>query len=83
MDQSVVGEPLARSFLRAPAKFALLISYGPSQEEYFPRAVQIADRILRGDKVADVPIERPSKFEFVVKRSASPCRRRCSRLPTR
>jgi putative ABC transport system substrate-binding protein len=54
------------SFLRAPTKLGLLMSYGPSQEEYFPRAVHIADRILRGDKVADVPIERPSKFEFVV-----------------
>jgi putative tryptophan/tyrosine transport system substrate-binding protein len=54
------------SFLRAATKLGLLMSYGPSQEEYFPRAVHIADRILRGDKVADVPIERPSKFEFVV-----------------
>jgi putative tryptophan/tyrosine transport system substrate-binding protein len=31
-----------------------------------PRAVHIADQILRGDKAADIPIERPSKFEFVV-----------------
>jgi putative ABC transport system substrate-binding protein len=54
------------SFLRAATKLGLLMSYGPSQEEYFPRAVNIADRILRGDNVADVPIERPSKFEFVV-----------------
>jgi ABC-type uncharacterized transport system substrate-binding protein len=54
------------SFLRAAAKSGLLMSYGPNQEEYFPHAVQIADRILRGDKVANVPIERPSKFEFVV-----------------
>ncbi len=42
------------------------MSYGPSQEDYFPRAVQIADRILRGDKVENVPIERPSKFEFII-----------------
>jgi putative tryptophan/tyrosine transport system substrate-binding protein len=54
------------SFLRAAAKGGFLMSYGPSQENYFPRAVQIADRILRGDKVVNVPIERPSKFEFVV-----------------
>jgi putative ABC transport system substrate-binding protein len=54
------------SFLRTAAKGGFLMSYGPSQEEYFPRAVQIADRILRGDKVVNVPIERPSRFEFVV-----------------
>ena len=54
------------TFLRAVAKSGVLMSYGPSQEDYFPRAVQIADRILRGDKAADIPIERPSKFEFVV-----------------
>jgi putative ABC transport system substrate-binding protein len=56
----------AMSFLRAAAKGGFLMSYGPNQEDYFPRAVQIADRILRGDKVVNVPIERPSKFEFVV-----------------
>jgi putative ABC transport system substrate-binding protein len=54
------------TFLRAGAKAGLLMSYGPNQENYFPRAVQIADRILRGDKVADIPIERPTKFEFVI-----------------
>ena len=42
------------------------MSYGPNQEDYFARAIQIADRILRGDKVGDVPIERPTKFEFVL-----------------
>ncbi|HKU05373.1 MAG TPA: ABC transporter substrate-binding protein [Bradyrhizobium sp.] len=52
------------SFLRGAAKGGILMSYGPRQEDYFPRAV--ADRILRGDKVAEVPVERPSKFEFVV-----------------
>jgi putative ABC transport system substrate-binding protein len=54
------------TFLRAGAKAGLLMSYGPNQEDYFPRAVQLADRILRGDKVAEIPIERPSKFEFVI-----------------
>lgn len=42
------------------------MSYGPRQEDYFPRAIFIADRILRGDKVGDVPIERPAKFEFLL-----------------
>jgi putative ABC transport system substrate-binding protein len=61
----------AMSFLRAAAKAGFLMSYGPNQENYFPRAVQIADRILRGDKVENVPIERPSKFEFVINLSAA------------
>ena len=39
---------------------------GRTIEEYFPRAIQIADRILRGDRVADLPLERPTKFEFVL-----------------
>ena len=43
------------------------MSYGPSREVYFPRAVEIADKVLRGDKVGDVPIERPTNFELVVK----------------
>jgi len=42
------------------------MSYGPSQEAYFPRAVEIADSVLGGGKVGDIPIERPSKFEFVI-----------------
>jgi putative tryptophan/tyrosine transport system substrate-binding protein len=54
------------AFLRSAAKGGLLMSYGPNQEDYFPRAVQIADRILRGDKVAGVPVEGPSKFEFII-----------------
>lgn len=39
------------------------MSYGPNQKDYFPRAVQLADRILRGEKAAELPVERPSKFE--------------------
>jgi ABC transporter substrate binding protein len=40
--------------------------YGPKQEEYFPRAIQIADRILRGGKVGNIPIERPVRVELVL-----------------
>jgi putative ABC transport system substrate-binding protein len=54
------------AFLSAAVKDGILMSYGPKQEDYFPRAIHIADRILRGDKVGDVPIERPTKFEFVL-----------------
>ena len=54
------------TFLRYPTKDGILMSYGPKQEEYFPRAIQIADRILRGDSASDLPIERPTKFELVL-----------------
>ena len=54
------------SFLGEAARRGFLMSYGPNQRDYFPRAVQLADRILRGEKAADLPIERPSKFEFLV-----------------
>lgn len=54
------------SFLGEAARRGFLMSYGPNQRDYFPRAVQLADRILRGEKAADLPVERPSKFEFLV-----------------
>ena len=54
------------AFLSATVRDGILMSYGPNQEDYFPRAIHIADRILRGDKVGNVPIERPTKFEFVL-----------------
>jgi putative ABC transport system substrate-binding protein len=54
------------TFSRAGAKAGSLMSYGPSQEAYYPRAVEIAGRILGGDKVGEIPIERPFKFEFVI-----------------
>jgi len=54
------------SFLSAAARGGLMMSYGPKQEEYFPRAINIADRILRGDNVGQLPIERPTTFEFVL-----------------
>ncbi|WP_453945086.1 ABC transporter substrate binding protein [Bradyrhizobium sp. USDA 372] len=43
----------------------VLIAVG-AQAVRFPRAVQLADRILRGEKAADLPVERPSRFEFIV-----------------
>ncbi|MEQ1612113.1 MAG: ABC transporter substrate-binding protein [Hyphomicrobiaceae bacterium] len=54
------------TFLRAGVEGGILMSYGPTQEIYFPRAVELADKILRGEKAGDIPIERPTKFEFVI-----------------
>ena len=54
------------TFLKSTAKGGVLMSYGPNQEHYFPRAVNMAEKILNGEKPGDIPIERPSRFEFVL-----------------
>ncbi len=43
-----------------------LMSYGPSFSDLFRRAGKIVDKILRGTKPADIPVEQPTKFEFVI-----------------
>ena len=43
-----------------------LMSYGANDTENFKRAVYYVDRILKGTKPADLPVEQPMKFEFVV-----------------
>ena len=43
-----------------------LMSYGPSFPTLFRRAAEYVDKILRGAKPADIPVEQPTKFDLVV-----------------
>jgi len=42
------------------------MSYGPNNVEQFRRAADFVDKILRGAKPSDLPVEQPTKFDLVI-----------------
>jgi len=42
------------------------MSYGPNQTERFTRVAALIDKILKGSKPSEIPVEQPTKFDFVI-----------------
>jgi len=53
-------------WLSAFARDGGLLSYGPDPVDIFRRAAPYVDRILRGEKPTDLPVQHPTKFELAI-----------------
>jgi putative tryptophan/tyrosine transport system substrate-binding protein len=51
---------------RAYVEAGGLMSYGPNYTDLFRRAADLVDKILRGQKPSDIPVEQPTTFDLVI-----------------
>ena len=54
--------PATREFVEA----GRLMSYGPNYSDQFRRTAELVDKILRGAKPGDIPVEQPTKFDLII-----------------
>jgi putative tryptophan/tyrosine transport system substrate-binding protein len=59
------GLPTSHQF-REHAESGGLMAYGPNRTDQFQRAADLVDKILRGTRPAEIPVEQPTKFDFVI-----------------
>src|SRR5262249_39605307 len=64
-------QPIAEFATREWVVLGGLMSYGPSLPDLFRRAATYVDKILKGAKPADLPVEQLTKFELVVNRKTA------------
>jgi putative ABC transport system substrate-binding protein len=62
--------PVAHSY-RESLEAGALISYGPDALDLYRRTAGLVDKILRGTRAADLPVEQPTKFELVINLKAA------------
>jgi putative tryptophan/tyrosine transport system substrate-binding protein len=65
-DFALRNRVVAMFWAREPVDAGGLMSYGPSFPVIYRRVAEYVDRIARGAKPADLPIEQPTKFELVI-----------------
>lgn len=48
-----------------------LMAYGATLDDQIARSARVVDKVLRGARIGDIPIEQPTRFEFVLHRGVA------------